>query len=182
MNTSYVSMSLEDEDALFETFEGVIWKVLKQLGFSPCDEMYDDLMQIGREELVRSYQNFIGNVYEEPTRFKFVSYLRKRVEWRVMDGIRKIRQWKLREQCVEEMEVYMATTDSGFDQWSADEIFYRFLSTLTEQEQKIGYCLVKFSLKKCEIARELNMSEKSMYRTCDKIKKKFRIFLEKEYM
>lgn len=163
----------EEEERFFTNYQGIIYKVMKDLNLTHTRPSYDDLLQYGRIKLYEAYEE-----KKQETDFPegFVGYAYRKIRWALLDMLRKEQKHQLTHApWLEELNELLPSSDVPFfDRVYESEWIEQLGSQLEVNEKNIIYDLVFLQLSVTETAKKHGVSRKTVYTWRKKIQAKLK--------
>lgn len=177
------TLTEEMADDFFFVHSSLVYGAMKKCGISRSNQNYDDLVQIGLLTLVKVYEQFPEDLYQEEYFYQFTGFAFQKIRWAIIDELRKYQLRKEREETVSEFfdEGDESVRDKNED-WLVWQLFPSMLECLAPSEQIYLKETVLNQLSITEIARKHKVSRKTVYqwkkRTAQKLNH-FKVVLTK---
>lgn len=169
-------LNREDEVEFFTQFEGVVFGVLKRMHIHYLNPDYDEFTQIGRLSLVKAYENFTDDIYDDAYRGAFVSYAYTRIRWAILDAILQKNRLRENEQIWDETFDYtLMDKTSDFEAHVYEQEWLQsILKYLNPAEKRLVIALCVYHLTITDIAQKEGVSRQTIYKRRKSIQNKLR--------
>lgn len=175
MDTKTDNWIPEEEEAFFSQYEGIVYKVLKDLSIHRLHLSYDDLLQNGRIKLFEAYEEMIqSDLFPEG----FVGYAYRKIRWALLDILRK-EQKHQQTQAAWTDELNELLPSGGItliDHICEVEWIHSLWKQLTDLEKLLVFDLVFLQLSVTDAAKKQNISRKTIYARRQKIQSKLAVW------
>ena len=170
----YRILKEEEELDFFTQYEGVVFGVLKRLNIFLFNPDYDEYAQIGRIHLVKAYEEFPGDPWDEQESEKFVSYAFTKIRWKIVDNMRQ--NARRQEKELKWEDLYDNTLPHPMKHLSEiileKEWLEEVLAYLESPEKRlvVDVCIHRMSI--TDIAKKEKVSRKTIYTRRKKVQEK----------
>ncbi|WP_027108619.1 sigma-70 family RNA polymerase sigma factor [Lacticigenium naphthae] len=159
------SLPLEMEQEFFAQYKGIIVSILRKRGIFSFRSDYDDYFQNGSIKLVEAYEQFPLSFEEEAEWYQFVGYAYRKIDWYIVDCLRKDWKKSVQEQALPEFfEETEPTSEKSMEERILEEEWLQgLLALLTPRERNYVVDTVIEQLSASEIAKKHHVSRKTVY-------------------
>lgn len=173
-----MKMNEIDQIDFIDTFDSLVKGVLNKLGIYSSASHYDDCYQIALIKLFEAFSIYDGDLADEESLYHFAGFAYTRMKWAVIDACRLNARVASQEEALPESYEELIIADDGLE----DNLIRRmdlahFLTWLDDRELIYLNLFYKFG-QVSQVAMEMNLSRKTVYKIRHEIAKKYQAFLQ----
>ena len=173
----YWEMPAEWSEEYLQTFEPVLYSVLRGYHVSNTNSEYQDLLQLGRILILETFQKLGGNPLEEQ-RYIYAAYIKRGFTWICLREFSKENQQKMRECSDESLEFMLGSNNDIQGQLEASEELGKLYELLTPRQKKTLELFLKQSDSIKELAELEGRCKSKYYRDRKGIQKKYQAYIQ----
>ncbi|MCQ9210464.1 sigma-70 family RNA polymerase sigma factor [Granulicatella seriolae] len=173
------NLSEETTNKLLEQYEPLIHHTLKTMNLTSYHTDYQDLLQNGRILLIEAYLTSKEDAFEEPSRYRFANYAKKSIRWMCLDHFRKTNKISQKEVITGD-QVLVDTQDlqheHDYQSLEYKELLDKIQRKLSPHEWQVFLALLDEEKSRKQIAADLQIDRKRLYRQRKRIQEKIKVF------
>lgn len=173
----YWDMPADWSEEYLQTFEPVLYSVLRGYHVSNTNSEYQDLLQLGRILILETFQRLGGNPLEEQ-RYIYAAYIKRGFTWICLREFSKENQKKMRECSDESLEFILGRNNDIQGQLETSEELGKLYELLTPRQKKTLELFLKQSDSIKELAELEERCKSKYYRDQQAIQKKYQQWIQ----
>ena len=173
----YWDMPADWSEEYLQTFEPVLYSVLRGYHVSNTNSEYQDLLQLGRILILETFQRLGGNPLEEQ-RYIYAAYIKRGFTWICLREFSKENQKKMRECSDESLEFILGRNNDIQGQLETSEELGKLYELLTPRQKKTLELFLKQSDSIKELAELEERCKSKYYRDRQAIQKKYQQWIQ----
>lgn len=168
-----------DERKLIEQFTPLVGYVLAKTGITKRHIYYHDYQQELFIKLLTLARGYEGNPLGAD-RYKFTAYAKQGLTWHLIELLRKYQRQVSKEE-LHDIEPYpIGITDTQASQMELEELLTTIKAELTEEELQIVRWRYFHQGSMTELAQQMNISRRALYKKWEKLKDKLHGLFDKK--